>query len=105
MLTAQRDGWGNVTVGDAGAGGKRRFVCPTLVITTVFEEELQPEKKPICDDVTLFSDKSSESVSSRRSWKRLKVTYNVALSLKTCVKTINSNEKSFNFASVFSILK
>lgn len=62
------------------------------------------KKKPICDDVTLFSDKSSVSVSSRRSWKRLEVTYNVALSLKTCVKTINSNEKSFNFASVLLCL-
>lgn len=95
-------------MGDAGAGGKRRFVRPTLIVTTVFEEELRAEEKPICDGVTLFSDKSSVSVSPRRFWKRLKVTYNVAFALKTSVKTIHSNEKNAYFhlcVAAFSILK
>lgn len=40
MLTARQDGWGNVTVGDAGAGGKRPFTHPMFTITTVFSGEL-----------------------------------------------------------------
>lgn len=43
MLTARQDGRGNVTVGDAGAGGKRPFAHSMFIIVADFKEEFYPE--------------------------------------------------------------